>query len=64
MKLQNIFSFITVLGVCMLMLLGSSFLVVKSVSDAYSIASSHNTGELNSSQNVSRQTTNAASQYN
>ncbi len=53
MKLQNFFSSMIVLGVCTLMLVGSSFLVVKSVQSTYAGIQPSVNVEMESTQDLS-----------
>lgn len=61
MKLQNFFSSMIVLGVCTLMLVGSSFLVANSIRDTYAGIHPSVNVEMEATHNFSQQNTGSAS---
>ena len=61
MKLQNFFSSMIVLGVCTLMLMGSSFLVANSIRDTYAGINPTVNVEMETTHNLGQQNTNSAS---
>ena len=61
MKLHNFFSSMIVLGVCTLMLVGSSFLVANSIRNTYAGINPSVNVEMETTSNLSRQDVNNAS---
>ena len=61
MKLRNFFSSMIVLGVCTLMLVGSSFLVANSIRNTYAGINPSVNVEMEATHNLSRQDAGSAS---
>lgn len=61
MKLQNFFSSMLVLGICTLMLMGSSFLVANSIRNTYAGINPAVNAEMETTHDFSRQDAGSAS---